>query len=235
MFIAEPRRSNCFELLPIRRRLSSFVDSGLPYQTELPPDPQFDHVNLYWRWELLPETGAAIVSGNTIGNATLQMKPNRFSGATVRITRGKGAAQEATIASNTATTLAIMTPWAIEPDATSWFTVAESSWRTRSKGKCQSLKHRCAGEDRRRCTRDGARRERRKHRSCIPAFAAHSMGAWPVWRSGSRRRCSAGSGLRVGNIERRRVDSAGSDFIREVWRTPGVSRPARLRSAITTK
>ena len=118
---------------------SSFFDSGLPYQAELPPDPQFDHVNLYWRWELLPETGAAIVSGNTIGNATLQMKPNAYSGATVRITRGKGAAQEATIASNTATTLTVMTPWAIEPDATSWFAIAESSWRLGAKGNASPL------------------------------------------------------------------------------------------------
>ena len=118
---------------------STFVDSGLPYQTELPPDPQFDHVNVYWRWELLPETGAAIVSGNTIGSATLQMKPNAYSGATVRITRGKGAAQEATIASNTATTLAIMTPWAIEPDATSSFAIAEGSWRFGAKGSASPL------------------------------------------------------------------------------------------------
>ena len=122
-----------------RSLASSFVDTGLPYQTELPPDPQFDHVNVYWRWELLPETGAAIASGNTIGNGTLQMKPNGYAGATVRITRGKGAAQEATVTSNTATTLTIATPWAIEPDATSWFAVAESSWRFGARGSTSPL------------------------------------------------------------------------------------------------
>jgi len=118
---------------------SSFVDSGLPYQTELPPDPQFDHVNMYWRWELLPETGAAITSRNTIGNGTLQMKPNAYSGAIVRITHGKGAAQEATITSNTTTTLTILTPWAVEPDATSSFAIAESSWRLGAKGSNSPL------------------------------------------------------------------------------------------------
>lgn len=118
---------------------TSFSDTGLSYQTELPPDPQFDHVNIYWRWELLPETGAAIVSGNTIGNGALQMKTNGYAGAIVRITRGKGAAQEATIASNSSTTLTIATPWAIEPDATSWFAIAEGSWRFGAKGNTSPL------------------------------------------------------------------------------------------------
>ncbi len=118
---------------------TSFSDSGLPYQTELPPDPQFDHVNVYWRWELLPENGAGIVSGNTIGNGALQMKLNAYAGAIVRITRGRGAAQEATITGNTATTLTLAAPWAIQPDATSWFAIAESSWRFGAKGSTSPL------------------------------------------------------------------------------------------------
>jgi hypothetical protein len=115
------------------------MDSGLSFQTELPPDPLFDHVNAYWRWELLPETGAAIATANSIGNGALQMKANAYTGAIVRITRGKGAAQELTIASNTANTLTTTAPWAIQPDATSWFAVAESSWRFGAKGNTSPL------------------------------------------------------------------------------------------------
>jgi hypothetical protein len=117
----------------------SFSDSGLPFQTELPPDPLFDHVNAYWRWELLPETGAAITTSNSIGNGVLQLKTNAYAGAIVRITRGKGAAQELTIASNTADTLTATIPWAIQPDATSWFVVTESSWRFGAKGNTSPL------------------------------------------------------------------------------------------------
>ncbi len=51
----------------------SFMDTGLPPLTVLPPDPQFDHVDVNWRWELLPETGAAEQSVTTIGNPILQM------------------------------------------------------------------------------------------------------------------------------------------------------------------
>ncbi len=118
---------------------ATFIDDGLPFQTELPPDPQFDHVNTYWRWELLPETSATIASANAVGNAILNMKPNAYGGATVRITRGTGASQEATIASNTPTTLSTVQPFTIPPDATSFFVIAESSWRTGATGSVSPL------------------------------------------------------------------------------------------------
>ena len=54
---------------------------------------------------------------------------NLYNGATVRITMGTGAGQERTIASNTATTLTVTTPWSIPPDTTSSFLIADSAWQ----------------------------------------------------------------------------------------------------------
>ena len=113
---------------------ASFTDTGLPAQIVLPPDPQFDHVDIYWRWELLPETGAAIHSTTTIGNSLLEMVANEYSLAVVRITRGTGAGQDRVIAGNDQTTIAVQTPWTIAPDATSFFTVSEASWRVGGRG-----------------------------------------------------------------------------------------------------
>src|SRR6185312_9707678 len=113
---------------------AAFTDTGFPAQTILPPDPQFDHVNVDWRWELLPETSSAIHSATTIGNTTLEMVVNSYAGAIVRIMRGAGAGQERAIASNTATVLTVAAPWSTTPDATSWFVVAENSWRFGAKG-----------------------------------------------------------------------------------------------------
>jgi hypothetical protein len=56
------------------------------------------------------------------------MDVNAFRGMTVRITRGAGARQEAAILSNTATTLTVSPAWVFAPDATSFFTIAESAW-----------------------------------------------------------------------------------------------------------
>ena len=57
------------------------------------------------------------------------MLVNLYNGATVRITTGTGAGQEQTIASNTATTLTITIPWSIQPDNTSFFLIADSTWQ----------------------------------------------------------------------------------------------------------
>jgi hypothetical protein len=62
-----------------------------------------------------------IFSATTVGNSTLNMVVNLYNGATVRITAGTGAGQEQTIASNTASTLTITTPWSVQPDTTSFF------------------------------------------------------------------------------------------------------------------
>jgi hypothetical protein len=118
---------------------ASFTDIGLPVQIALPPDPQFDHVDIYWRWELLPETGAAIHSTTTIGNSQLEMVVNEYSLAVVRITRGTGAGQDRVIASNDQTTITVQTPWTIAPDATSFFAISEASWRVGAKGSASPI------------------------------------------------------------------------------------------------
>ncbi len=106
-----------------------FTDTGLPKQLLAPIDPNFDHANFYWRMELQPETQATSHSANTIGNGSLAMTENRYRGATVRVTRGRGAGQERAIAGNTATALTVAPPWDAMPDDSSYFTVAEGGWK----------------------------------------------------------------------------------------------------------
>ncbi len=108
--------------------VAQFTDTGLTDQLVAPPDPNFDHANFYWRMEAQPEIAATIHSANTVGNSTLHMGVNSYRGMTARITRGTAAGQEATIASNDATILTLTSAWVAEPDATSFFVVAESAW-----------------------------------------------------------------------------------------------------------
>ncbi|MGB7759163.1 MAG: phage tail protein [Bryobacteraceae bacterium] len=114
---------------------TSFHDSGVQPQLIAPPDANFDHANFYWRMELQPEMAAAIFSPTTVGNGNLQMGPNGYQGMTARLTRGTGAGQEASIASNDATTLTLSSAWVVPPDATSYFVVAESGWHFGAKTK----------------------------------------------------------------------------------------------------
>jgi hypothetical protein len=114
---------------------TEFTDNGLASGLDAPPDENFDHANFYWRLELQPESGVTIHGPVTIGNESLEMLANELRGAVARVTRGKGAGQERGVLSNTATTLTLATPWAIEPDATSHFVVSESSWRFGAVGR----------------------------------------------------------------------------------------------------
>jgi hypothetical protein len=107
---------------------AQFTDSGLAPQLASPPDPNYDHANFYWRRELQPEYSATIHAATTVGNNTLQMVANANRGAVVRITRGRGAGQERAVQSNTATTLVLISAWDMQPDATSFFVIAESGW-----------------------------------------------------------------------------------------------------------
>jgi len=106
-----------------------FTDTGLAKELIAPLDPNFDHANFYWRMELQPELQATAYSNATIANGALEMTENRYRGATVRITRGRGAGQERTIAINTATTLTVAPPWDAAPDSSSYFAVAEGGWK----------------------------------------------------------------------------------------------------------
>jgi hypothetical protein len=106
-----------------------FVDTGFADQLIAPPDSNFDHANFYWRLELQPESGATLQSATTVGNGSLQMTANRYRSMIVRITRGTGAGQERTVAANDTTSLTVAPAWSVEPDATSFFVVAETGWQ----------------------------------------------------------------------------------------------------------
>ncbi|HJT89813.1 MAG TPA: phage tail protein, partial [Bryobacteraceae bacterium] len=105
-----------------------FTDTGFAPQLVAPPDPHFDHANFYWRRELEPELAATIHSPTTVGNSGLRLDANAYRGMTARITRGPGAGQERIISSNDATVLTVAPPWTAEPDAASFFVVAEAGW-----------------------------------------------------------------------------------------------------------
>ena len=125
------RGPNPTQLLRIASNVAvatTFTDIGATAQLQGPPDGNYDHANFYWRLELQPEVVGGIQSATTIGNSTLGMLPNDFQGAVARITRGTGAGQERAVVSNTATTLTVTPAWTVQPDSTSFFVVANSTW-----------------------------------------------------------------------------------------------------------
>jgi len=128
-----------FRIASTETPAASFIDMGLPSLPVLPPDPQYDHVNMYWRWELLPEASVTVASSTTVGNGALRMIVNEYQSAVVRITRGTGAGQEYTVVSNTPTTLTIGMGWATQPDTTSFFVVAENTWTAGGSGKASPI------------------------------------------------------------------------------------------------
>ncbi len=117
-----------FRIATAQAVATQFTDTGLAEQPIPPADPNYDHANFYWRMELQSEEAATVFSPTTVGNGTLEMAVNGYRGMTARITRGKGAGQEQTIAANTVTTLTVAPAWIVAPDATSFFVVAEAAW-----------------------------------------------------------------------------------------------------------
>ncbi len=107
-----------------------FTDLGATApQLAGPPDENFNHANFYWRLELQPGQTVNTHSTTTVGNSTLNMLSNDFRGAMVRVSKGKGVGQERTILSNSGTTLTVRPAWDVEPDGSSKFAIAESSWK----------------------------------------------------------------------------------------------------------
>jgi Putative phage tail protein len=106
-----------------------FTDTGLEKELIAPLDPNFDHANFYWRMELQSESAATIHGAASVGNDGLHMTENRYRGMIVRITRGQGAGQERTIAANSATELTVSPGWAVIPNVSSYFVVAETGWQ----------------------------------------------------------------------------------------------------------
>lgn len=107
-----------------------FVDDGTLTPSLIgPPDVNYDHANFYWRIELQPEAAVTAHSANTAGCSSLSMTANEFRGTVARITRGLGAGEERSIVANDTTTVTVAPKWDLEPDITSFFVIAEPSWR----------------------------------------------------------------------------------------------------------
>jgi hypothetical protein len=108
---------------------STFSDAGAAAELAGPPDANYNHANFYWRLELQPEATVEIHSATTIGKSGLGMVADNFAGAVVRLTRGTGATQERVVVTNSDTTLTVTPPWRVEPDSTSYFVVADGTWK----------------------------------------------------------------------------------------------------------
>ena len=126
------RGSNPIQMLRIAQDqtvASSFSDAGAAAELVGPPDGNYNHANFYWRLELQPEANVELHSTTTIGKNGLGMLADNFKGALVRVTRGTGATQERVVVTNTDTTLTVTPPWQVEPDSTSYFVVADGTWK----------------------------------------------------------------------------------------------------------
>ncbi|MFN0106535.1 MAG: phage tail protein [Bryobacteraceae bacterium] len=107
---------------------AGYTDTGAADGVIGPPDENYSHANFHWRWELQGPQVAILATWNTVGNPTLTMLGNEYRGQVVRIVSGKGAGQERRIYGNTPQWLTLEDKWAVIPDATSKFAVAEPSW-----------------------------------------------------------------------------------------------------------
>jgi hypothetical protein len=136
------RGTNPVQLLRIAENVpvaAQFTDSGAVSLLKGPPDYNYDHANFYWRLEMQPAEPVNIHSATTIGHSTLNMLSSEYNGATVRITKGTGAGQERTVATNSATTVTITSKWSVEPDVTSFFLIADSSWQFGASGNASPV------------------------------------------------------------------------------------------------
>ena len=141
-----PNPQQMYRIASTQPLATTFTDTGFPPQSYAPPDPAFDHANFYWRLELQPAYAATIATANTIGNSAAEMAGANYSGMIVRIISGTGTSQEYTIASNTATTLTLTQPWAVQPDATSLFVVAEAGWHFAATAKTSPVQFQIPNE-----------------------------------------------------------------------------------------
>ena len=107
----------------------TFLDTGFAPLPIGPPDASFDHANFYYRFEYTPAYYATTWNGSMIGCDDFGGTNSAYVGMAVRIVDGTGRGQERLISANDATTLTVTSPWAILPDITSQFVVAEPSWR----------------------------------------------------------------------------------------------------------
>ena len=107
---------------------ASYLDSGRSSTGVPAADPNYDHANFYWRWQQRPETQVSTADSYSITTGGLGASVNEHRGAVIRIARGLGVGQERIVESNTATSLQVSRPWTTIPDATSFYTISDSTW-----------------------------------------------------------------------------------------------------------
>jgi hypothetical protein len=120
-------------------RAESFTDTGYANTAQVPPDPNFDHANFYWRLEAAPAAAATICSPSSIGNSSAQMKTNQYAGMTVRIISGTGAGQERIVSKNSSTTLTVSPSWTIEPETSSSYVISQTAYQFGASGSSSQV------------------------------------------------------------------------------------------------
>lgn len=105
-----------------------FTDNGLTEGVAAPPDEHYDHANFYYRMELLPPTAVESATAVSVVSSALHVDDDALRGYVIRILEGTGTGQEMTITGNTGSELTVEN-WAILPDTTSVFSVAEPGWQ----------------------------------------------------------------------------------------------------------
>lgn len=123
-----PATDLCYRIVTLPGAATTFTDTGLPYLPAVPPDTNFHHANFYWREEVHPEVPNTGADNANISWASATWAADQFQGKLVWIVSGKGKGQERVILSNNANTL-FVEPWAVVPDITSTFAIAQPTWQ----------------------------------------------------------------------------------------------------------
>ncbi len=105
--------------------VSTFRDDGLPGLPVMPPDPNFDHANFYWRLELQPPCAVIARTARSVSHASLLMETDQYRGQIVRMMSGSGRGQERRVVANDATTLVVDADWTVMPGLGDEFAVVE--------------------------------------------------------------------------------------------------------------
>ncbi len=135
-----PHPMELYRLAALDAGQERYIDTGSEPEMRVPADPNYDHAELLWRFELLPDTQASHWSDATIGKTGLGLVPDAYQGAIVRISSGRGSGQERKIIAHTAEEILIDGLWTVIPDATSRFCIVEPGWKSAGNSTSDELR-----------------------------------------------------------------------------------------------
>lgn len=135
-----PHPMELYRLAALDEAQVRFIDTGSEPEMRTPADPNYDHAEILWRFELLPDTQASSWSDATIGKSGLGLVPDAYQGGIVRISAGRGSGQERRIVSHAAEEILIDGLWSVIPDSTSRFCIVEPGWKSAGSSTTDELR-----------------------------------------------------------------------------------------------